>query len=115
VVTRDEFINNYSGILAETSVGPFYTINWNIEGQAVQNSVLIINTDEGNTLFFDLATAQFVSEIDVSNGYQVSTFMPFNAGENDSWFSSLIFITIILIAAMNLALIVLLRKKMKRE
>jgi hypothetical protein len=32
VVLRSDFIKDYAGIEAETSIGPMYTINWQIEG-----------------------------------------------------------------------------------
>jgi len=61
-VKRSDFIKNYSGIESETSVGPMYTITWEIEEHSTYDESITIKTSEGNTLSFDFATAEFNSE-----------------------------------------------------
>ena len=65
-VVRSDFIDDYDGEEALTSIGPMYTIRWEIEAGAPQGDVLTIGTDEGNTLHFDLATARFSTEPDLT-------------------------------------------------
>ena len=59
VVARDDFIEDYASIEAETSIGPMYTVRWKIEEQSPHSGVIIISTDEDNTFAFDLADARF--------------------------------------------------------
>jgi len=59
VVTRDNFIEDYASVEAETSIGPFYTVTWKIEEYAPRDNAITISTSEGNTLVFDLAEARF--------------------------------------------------------
>ena len=59
VIMRNDFIKNYAKIEAETSVGPLYSVGWQIEEHTPQNAIFAINTDEGNTFLFDLTTAEF--------------------------------------------------------
>jgi len=61
-VMRSDFIRNYSGIEAETSIGPFYMVTWSIDDSSSTNDSLVINTDEGKSLLFDLAKAEFISD-----------------------------------------------------
>jgi hypothetical protein len=64
VVMRNDFIENYADggdFPPVTSIGPTYTINWRIE-EHTNNDTIKITTDEGNTLFFDLASAKFYTE-----------------------------------------------------
>jgi hypothetical protein len=62
VVMRSDFIENYAGEEGFTSIGPSYTVNWQIEEHSPYIDTIAINTGEGNILFFDLATARFTSE-----------------------------------------------------
>jgi len=62
VVMRYDFIKDYASIVAETSIGPMYTVKWSIEEQSSNNDTITIITGEGNTLVFDLSTALFSSE-----------------------------------------------------
>ncbi|MCL2004410.1 MAG: hypothetical protein FWG72_10505 [Oscillospiraceae bacterium] len=59
VVMRDDFIENYASVKAESSIGPLYAVTWRI-GEA-QDAVIQINTDEHDALRFDLAAAEFES------------------------------------------------------
>ena len=61
-VKRSDFIKNYSGIESETSIGPMYTVTWEIEEHTTYDEIITIRTSEGNTMFFDFATAEFNSE-----------------------------------------------------
>jgi len=61
VVMRSDFIEDHTSAPSFTSIGPNYTVNWRIEGHSTQNTTITINTDEGKTVFFDLATAKFSS------------------------------------------------------
>jgi len=62
VVMRSDFIEDYDTIGSLSSIGPFYKVTWRIEEHSIQNTTITINTDEDNTVFFDLATAKFNSE-----------------------------------------------------
>ena len=61
-VMRNDFIKDYARVEAETSIGPMYTVKWNIEEQYSHNDTITISTGEGNTLVFDLSTALFSTE-----------------------------------------------------
>ena len=58
VVLRSDFIEDYAGTGALTSIGPSYTVTWRIDEQETQNTIITIHTDEG-IFYFDLATARF--------------------------------------------------------
>ena len=62
VVMRNDFIEDYTSIQSLTSIGPFYTVTWRIEGHLTQNATITINTDEDSAVLFDLAAARFYSE-----------------------------------------------------
>jgi hypothetical protein len=62
VVTRDDFIENYASVESESSIGPFYTVTWQIKEDLHQNNTIVISTDENDAILFDLATARFESE-----------------------------------------------------
>ena len=63
-VLRSDFIENYSddGAAPVTSIGPTYKINWRFEEKVLDNDIIVISTDEGNTFLFDLTTARFNTE-----------------------------------------------------
>jgi len=64
VVIRSDFIKDYTGIEAESSIGPFYTVTWGIEEYSPQGTIITIHTDEDSSVIFDLATAKFIWEND---------------------------------------------------
>ena len=59
LVERSDFIRNYAAIEAELSVGPQHRIRWSIDRDLTQGSTIAINTDEGNTFYFDLEAGKF--------------------------------------------------------
>jgi len=67
-VYRNDFIMDYKSIKAESSIGPVYTINWNIEKDMAQNEIIMIHTDENSIFLFNLATADFISAEDTRVG-----------------------------------------------
>ena len=62
VVMRSDFIRNYRSVEAETSIGPLYKVSWEVEGHSSNNAMITINTDERNTILFDLASAMFITD-----------------------------------------------------
>ena len=62
VVIRSDFIEDYDSVEAYTSVGPFYTVTWNIEEYLTGDATITISTSEDDTVLFDLAAARFYSE-----------------------------------------------------
>jgi len=68
VVMRSDIIENYADEEEWfTSIGPSYKVNWRIEEHSPYNDTIAINTDEGNTLFFDLTTARFNTEDEIQS------------------------------------------------
>jgi len=61
-VMRSDFIKNYSGIEAETSIGPMYKVTWEIDKSSISDDVITIKTSEGNAMSFDFTKAKFISE-----------------------------------------------------
>ena len=63
VVMRNDFTKDYDSFKSLSSVGPFYTITWDIERNSAQNTTITVNTDEKSVVLFDLATASFYHEL----------------------------------------------------
>jgi len=61
-VMRNDFIENYASIKAETSIGPEYTVTWSIVEHLTQNTMIAVYTNEGKTAIFNLETAEFLQE-----------------------------------------------------
>ena len=64
-VMRNDFIEDYASEDGLTSIGPIYTVGWIIEESSPYSDAIAISTDEGSTLYFDLATARFSFEADL--------------------------------------------------
>jgi len=78
-VFRSDIIEDYDSVETRTcpetgqvymlmiSLGPNYIVNWRIEDFSPQEATLTISTDEGNTFLFDIATAPFITEDDLTD------------------------------------------------
>jgi len=62
VIKRRDFIFDHSSIRAETSIGPDYTVRWNVEEGSLNDNIISISTSEEKTLLFDIAAAEFIYE-----------------------------------------------------
>ena len=62
VVIRSDFIEDYDSVESWTSVGPFYTVTWNIEGHLTGGNTITISTGEDDAVLFDLTEARFYFE-----------------------------------------------------
>jgi len=71
-VMRNEFIKDYSSIKAESSIGPLYTVTWNIDKLMSDNVEMTINTDEG-TVIFNLVTHKFSFENESPVSFKISS------------------------------------------
>ena len=67
IVHRNDFIKDYAGIESESSIGPFYTVTWEIDEHTPYNDMLIVRTTEGNTLLYNLITNEFTPADAIEN------------------------------------------------
>ncbi|MCL2367110.1 MAG: S-layer homology domain-containing protein [Oscillospiraceae bacterium] len=62
VVQRRDFIEDYESADHTLSIGPLFSVGWQIERPFLNEHTTKISTGEGNSFVFDVATAEFIGD-----------------------------------------------------